>query len=108
MDTSRRSGIVRPAGKVQPVNADQLAQQAIDAARRRPGKPTSLWTKAVRGEMTAAELIETAAILLEVLPDDDPLAIEIKAVLLEGKPANKSLDLEIAAYRLRAYNDNLE
>ena len=58
--------------------------------------------------MTAAELIETAAILLEVLPDDDPLAIEIKAVLLEGKPANKSLDLEIAAYRLRAYNDNLE
>ena len=63
------------------MNADQLAQQAIDAARRRPGKPTSLWTKAVRGETSIEELAEIAAILLEVLPDDDPFYLEIVSAI---------------------------
>lgn len=66
------------------MNADELAQQALDAAARRPGKPMSLWAKAVRGETSPAELLETALILLEVLPDDDPLYLELSALLNEG------------------------
>lgn len=52
------------------MNAADLARAALEAVQRADQQPRPV-------EMTDAELIETAAILLEVLPDDDPLYLEI-------------------------------